>query len=432
MKKFFQPRELCEIGFVSIRFSGTDGVTLETEKWVEVLEGLGHTCYFFTGISDQPPERTFLVPEANFKHPDIAEINETAFSKRSRPPEITRRIHEIKDHLKKQLYIFTEKFEIDLLIVENALTIPINIPLGLALTEFIMEAGFPTIAHHHDFFWERKRFLNNCVWDYLNMAFPPRLPCIEHVVINSSGANQLSLRTGASSTLIPNVMNFEKPVPPPDEYAKNLRLDLGILPDEYLFLQPTRVVQRKGIEHSIELVHRLGEKARIVISHASGDEGYEYEQHVREFAKLLNVPVNFESDIIDDRRGQNEKGQKIYSVQDVYQYADFVTYPSSFEGFGNAFLEAIYFKRPIVINNYAIYSYDIRPKGFKTVEFDGFISNQTVEDVRYLLEHPDVVREIVEENYRIASHYFSYSMLERQLKMMLARMFGVSSLKFKV
>ncbi len=64
------------------------------------------------------------------------------------------------------------------MIVENALTIPINLPLGLALTEFIAETGYPVIAHHHDFYWERQRFLNNSVNDYLAAAFPPNLPSI--------------------------------------------------------------------------------------------------------------------------------------------------------------------------------------------------------------------------------------------------------------
>jgi len=42
----------------------------------------------------------------------------------------------------------------------------LNIPLGLALTEFIAETCIPTIAHHHDFYWERDRFLVNCGMDW--------------------------------------------------------------------------------------------------------------------------------------------------------------------------------------------------------------------------------------------------------------------------
>ena len=38
------------IGFISTRFSGTDGVSLETAKWARVLEEMGHTCFYFAGM----------------------------------------------------------------------------------------------------------------------------------------------------------------------------------------------------------------------------------------------------------------------------------------------------------------------------------------------------------------------------------------------
>ncbi len=98
--------------------------------------------------------------------------------------------------------------------MENALSLPVNIPLGLALTEIIAETALPTIGHHHDFTWERKRFSITAAGDYLRTAFPPNLPSVRHVVINSFAARQLALRTGASAILIPNVMDFDSP--PPD------------------------------------------------------------------------------------------------------------------------------------------------------------------------------------------------------------------------
>ena len=79
-----------------------------------------------------------------------------------------------------------------MLITENVLAIPLNVPLALALTEFIAETRIPTIAHHHDFSWERKRFSVNAAQDYLHAAFPPTLPSIQHVVINSFAARQLA------------------------------------------------------------------------------------------------------------------------------------------------------------------------------------------------------------------------------------------------
>jgi glycosyltransferase involved in cell wall biosynthesis len=414
----------ARIGVVITRLGEEDGVSLESEKWVQVLTESGHSCFYLTGAAPQPDARHWVVPEADFRHPEILEIYAAAFSLRLRPPEVTRRIHLLKDSLKQRLYEFVAEFGIDLLLVENALSIPLNLPLGLALTEFIAETGNVVIAHHHDMFWERKRFLSNCVWDYLNMAFPPHLPSVHHVVINSSAANQLSLRSGISATLIPNVMDFDHPPAAKDLYARGLRNDVGLQAGENFFLQPTRVVARKGIEHAIELIRRLGLPARLVISHASGDEGYSYERHVRMFAELLEVPVTFVSEIIRRERGQSADGRRIYALDDAYQEADFVTYPSSLEGFGNAFLEAVYHRRPILVNNYSIFAIDIKPKGFRVVEFDGHITEDTVAQVRQWLADPALVAEIAEHNYRLGARHYSYRMLGRRIEMLLEMCLG--------
>jgi glycosyltransferase involved in cell wall biosynthesis len=429
------------VGFVSTRFAGTDGVSLETAKWADVFERAGFSCYYFAGELDRPPDCSYLVEEAHFKSPDINDVFRNCFGVRVRRRSVTQRIYDLKRKLKDHLYKFIEKFEINLLVPENALTIPLNIPLGIALTEIISETGMPTIAHHHDFFWERQHFMTNAAWEYLNMAFPPHLPTIQHVVINSSADNQLSLRTGISSTIIPNVMDFENPPPisgdfescgfdpdnqvqAVDDYGADVRQALGVADDEMLILQPTRVVKRKGIEHAIELVQRLGVKAKLVISHASGDEGYDYERRVREYSKLMKVDTYFVSNIINERRGLTKNGRKIYTLEDVYPHADLVTYPSSFEGFGNAFLEAIYFCRPIVVNTYSIYTMDIKPKGFSVIEIDGYVSDEAVRKTRKVLTDPEYRSKMVRHNYETAKKYYSYSVLHSKLKNLISDCIG--------
>ncbi len=403
------------VGFVSTRIAGTDGVSLEITKWADVFASEGFDCFYFAGELDRPAEVSYLCEEAHFRDNDIRNIYLKTFGVRTRDKETTKEIHKLTQKLKVELYKFIDQYKIDVLVPQNALTIPLNLPLGIALTELIAESGIPTIAHHHDFFWERQEFLVNGVWEYLNMAFPPHLPFIEHVVINSSGDNQLSLRTGISSTVIPNVMDFDNPPPPPDEYASDVKKALGVEDDELLILQPTRVVKRKGIEHAIELVHRLGLKAKLVISHASGDEGYDYEMRVKDYSELMGVNTLFVSDIIDEKRGQTSGGKKIYTLYDIYPFADLVTYPSNIEGFGNAFLEAIYFKIPILVNNYSIYRTDIKPKGFKTIEIDGFVTDKAVEETHKVLKDKSYRNEMVELNYKLARKYYSYTVLQQKL-----------------
>lgn len=437
------------IGFISTRFAGTDGVSLETQKWVTVLEQLGHKCFYFAGECDRSADQSYVVPEAFYRHPEIDILNQQAysgswtvtnearkahpeiaslqkdfFSIYVRPPQMTKRVNELKEYFKEELYKFAHRFDLEILIVENALTIPLNLPLGLAITEFIAETGYPTIAHHHDFHWERQRFQVNCVGDYLATAFPPNLPSVRHVVINSVQAQQIASRHGLTSRVIPNVMDFDTPPPASDSYTESVRADFDIHDGEYFFLQPTRVIQRKGIEHAIELMRRLDLPAKLIISHASGDEGNDYEHRVREYAHLLDVIVRFEADQVQDVRGTTKDGKKIYTLGDVYPHADLVTYPSSIEGFGNAFLEAVYYKRLILVNNYSIYEVDIKPKGFHTLWFDGFISTSTIAAVRHALQNPDLTQEWVETNYQLAKRYFSYSVLERRLEAIVADCLG--------
>jgi glycosyltransferase involved in cell wall biosynthesis len=414
---FSKKNQIFNIGFVSTRLQGTDGVSLETQKWCSVLERMGYNCYFFSGQSDWDPKKSMVVEEAFFGHPLIQDIQDRCFGTTVRGEGLTGEIQAIRFRIKRALYEFTEQFNIDLLITENALTIPMHIPLGLAITEFIAETGIPAIAHHHDFAWERQRFAMNCVEDYISMAFPPRLNSISHVTINSEGGRQISYRCGLSSTVIPNVFDYNTPPPKMDDYAKTMRKDLGVQDDEILLLQPTRIIERKGIDHAIELANRLKDKkAKLLISHQERDEGSAYYERTMDYAKLLGVEVIVRPDIIGAERGTTESGEKKYSLWDCYLNADFVTYPSSYEGFGNAFLEAIWFKKPILVNRYSIFQQDIEPLDFDVVIMDNYVTPETVETVRVMLESPDAVEVMAERNYSLGQRYFSFEVLEQKLR----------------
>jgi glycosyltransferase involved in cell wall biosynthesis len=412
--------KINHVGFVSTRFKGTDGVSLETFKWRQVLEKMGYECFFFSGLSDWTPSKSMVVAEAFFGHPQIEDIQNRCFGTTVRDEELSGEIQNVRYKLKTALYDFVMTFKIDLLITENVLTIPMNIPLGLALTEFIAETGIPVIAHHHDFAWERQRFSVNCVADYLSMAFPPRLHSISHVVINSEARQQLSYRCGLSSVTIPNVLDFDTASPAMDDYATTMREDMGIADDEALLLQPTRIIARKGIEHAIELAGRLKDKkAKLLISHQERDEGSDYYARTMDYAALLGVEVLMCPEIIGAERGLTETGRKKYSLWDCYLNADFVTYPSSYEGFGNAFLEALWFKKPILVNRYSIFQSDIEPLEFDVVIMENYVTGETVDTVRSLLDSPKAVKILAERNYEIGRKYFSFALLEQRLKMVL-------------
>ena len=413
------------VGFVSTRFAGQDGVSLESAKWAEVLWEDRHVSFWYSGKSDRAAEISHVVPEAYFGFSENEWINDRVWGHDKRSRFVTERIRDLAEYIKGTLYRFVDKFDIDILIPQNALAIPMNLPLGIALTEFISETRLPSIAHHHDFFWERTRFSVNAVPEYLDMAFPPDLSNVRDVVINQEAQEQLALRKGISSLVIPNVFDFENPPAPPDEYAADVREELGLSPEDIFILQPTRVVPRKGIEQAIKLVSLLkNPNCKLVISHEAGDEGYEYLGMLQQLAREEEVDLRIVADRVGEVRQHDSRGRKVYTLWDLYPHADFVTYPSLYEGFGNALLEAIYFRKPVLINRYSIFVRDIEPKGFNLLTMDGFVTPSLAEKVGEILENETLRKQVVDHNYEVARQFFSYAVVRRNLRALISSLTG--------
>ncbi len=413
--------ESLRIGFVSTRLEGTDGVSLEAFKWAKVLTELGHECFYFAGACDRPPDRSRVVPAAHFQHETIQAINQDLFDDHRRRQSTTDTVHDLWREIESELRDFVSDFSIGVLVVENALSLPMNVPLGMALTSLIAEANLPTIAHHHDFAWERPRYNIHAAGDFLQAAFPPVMPHIHNVVINSYAATQLARRTGMRSSVIPNVMDFENAPAEPDSFAQTLRGELGLSSEQPMLLQPTRVVPRKRIERSIELAVRLELPCALVVTHGSNDEGGEYKDYLvdvadRFHAKLIFADNRFAMDRCDTER--------VFSLADAYGQADIVTYPSIVEGFGNAFLEAIYYRKPLVMCNYEIFQSDIKPKGFQVTEFGEFTSDRTIDEVRDVLNDPHQVSAMTRQNYNLGLRHFSFTSLRKRLQLLIDHLFG--------
>jgi glycosyltransferase involved in cell wall biosynthesis len=109
----------------------------------------------------------------------------------------------------------------------------------------------------------------------------------DHVVISSMAQRELARRFGIPSTIIPNIIDFETPPPPMDNYNSDLRREIGLADHDRLILQPTRVVARKGIKHAIGLVRQL-----------------------RERIDDAKIDVRFIADRIGETRGKNAEGEK--------------------------------------------------------------------------------------------------------------------------
>ncbi|MFZ1396239.1 MAG: glycosyltransferase family 4 protein [Candidatus Promineifilaceae bacterium] len=404
------------IGVISTRLAGTDGVSLESAKIVAIAEQFGHEIFYCAGELDPALKERGLEDRRLHFADDLAkDLHDRAFVQREAAATLLPDIHKRAAELKRPLHQFLTHNQIEYVIIQNAFAIPMQLPLAQALTELMAEHKLPGLAHNHDFYWERPRFLNSQIEPFLDQFFPPNLPGLAHATINSLAQTALQQRRGLDSLVIPNVFDFHTPPPGIDAFNADFRQAIGLQPDDWLILQPTRVIPRKGIELSIELLHQLNDpRAKLVITHKAGDEGLEYLHELQVLAQAKNVGFIYAGELVDDQR-REDGDQKIYSLWDAYPHADLVTYPSFIEGFGNALIETVYFKLPAVVNRYPVYAADIGPLGFQFAEIDWEIMPETVETVRGWLEWPETAVPATTHNYELGKKYFSHQTLANLL-----------------
>jgi len=443
------------IGIVHYKVGGTDGVSLEIDKWKAVLEDMGHKVHLCAGDLGQL-EGTLI--EELFHHlPDIERLNTNTyikFSDYNDEVEYRADLEDLAEKIEEGLLNFVHQKGIDYLIIENLWSNATSPPAALAASWLVRSTGIPTLAHHHDFYWERVdgiALTNRTALELVEKNKPPRLSCIQNVVINSLAQEELLARKGIASSVIPNVFDFESAPWRPDEYNHDFRQQLGFTEADVLILQATRIMPRKGIELAFDFVNALNQPERRARLESRGlydgrsftkDSrialilaGYTEDEITGEYIKKLKrkrdetaADAIFIEDVIGGSR-HTENGKMIFSLWDTYVYADFVTYPSYWEGWGNQLLEALRAKIPLMLFEYPVYKADIEDKGFSVVSLgseiaegeDGLVHvpSQKIEEAADqavdLLTDSALREKTVESNFEIGRRHYSLDALRRYL-----------------
>jgi glycosyltransferase involved in cell wall biosynthesis len=254
-------------------------------------------------------------------------------------------------------------------------------------------------------------------------TFPLRsAPQIRHAVINSAAQEEIKRRFDIDAYVVPNVMDFKRPFGMPDEYNGDLLEEIGFDHDDIPVFQITRIVERKGIEVAINLIRQLDDpRIKLVITGSAADDdrkGY-FKRLVDQIAEQgIGDRVHFAYHRILSNRDRLPDGRKIYSLSDAYASSTACTFFSTYEGFGNAFVEAILARRPVFVNNYKpVFWPDIGSKGFKCVMLeDNQLTDEALEEVDEILHNPELRKDIAEHNFQIGREHFSYEVLQDKLE----------------
>ena len=391
------------IGFISYKYGDIDGVSLTDQTLITGLRKLGHNVVILTGEANKPTDdNVSILPALGFNHPEIHAIKQFTIEANSSDKDITQKIEQLSKKLYSDIQTWLQLKSIDILFLTNIFSIGFNLPLAIALNRLCTNQKIKIISRDCDFWWQREYFIYNPLQSLFEEYLPPANPLIKHVVINAHSQEELYRRKGLKSDILPDLFDFDYKYPADNTHSGSLRSVLGIKENELMLLQPSRIVRRKRVDRGILLAHYLKNKKFnpcVVTTGFGGDEDDSYTEEVTALSKKLQVRAFFISDMIKSTK---------YSIYDCYPSADLVVFLSESEGFGNQLVESVFFKKPLLINSYKVYSEEIKPKGFKFIEADGGqITPDIISQITELSQNNRLRTEIVEHNFEIARKHYS-------------------------
>ncbi len=391
------------------------------------------------------------------------------------PRDFESRIEARVKDAERALARFFEESGVDLIIAHNT-GHPVNLIYSLALNR-LYEKGRETGRRlprywmwWHDSHLERDRFLkpSPLMRRYLMEGVPG--PHVEGIVFINRGQWAIARsyfehlrnrdpmivdRLERSHVVIPNtcdVPNRWPSDPDPtyfapklDPYNADFLETMGIqdkldaegksLEDCLLFLQHTRVVPRKRIDHAIDFCFAVAERFRKegqnkkVFLLISGPTGDELSEDVKELTNYLHMQRSqnpgLDVDIIwgEDRiRSDREvvDGVKCYSFGEipgvVAYYGGLGTYFSEVEGFGNNLLELISLGVPPVVREYPVYLTDIAIYGFEIPSTpDGTMTPELIEKAYKILTDVDHRKAVVQKNLDVLVNNLGHNKIAENL-----------------
>ncbi len=333
------------MAFVSFRLGGTDGVSIVTRSWQRAFEQLGWQTITVAGQG--PVDR--LVPGLEIEADLPADRREFELA--------------IGDA--------------NLVVVENLLTIPMNLRASAMAAECLR--GRRAILHHHDPPWQRSRFVHVT-------ELPATDPAWIHVTINQLTEAEFLAR-GLRATTIYNGFDLDAPLG--DRAQTRAWLGVG---DEKLLVHPVRAIARKAIPEGVRLAEQLGATYWLT---GPAEDGYR--------PVLDRVLAQASCPVIHEPAP---------SQSDLYAAADLVVFPSLWEGFGNPPIEAAIHGKPVAVSHYPV-AEELRSLGFDWPD-PGEIDTLARE-----LVNPD--RQRIDHNLTIIARNLSSEHVRNRLDQLLKR-----------
>lgn len=431
--------------------AGTDGVSLEMYKRQKILTAQGHEVCICSAYD----WADYSVPELEFDTDKTRNLMKNMFggymTDYDNENELKSAFDSFKDIIKGKFTNVVNSCKQDMIFVHNMLCLPIHPAASVAFTELIKERSIPVTAIHHDILSEGAyKFEPSCDFaqSILNNYYPPKMENLIHWTINTRNKIALQKR-GVEAEIIHDAMDFDFELSDEEhaEIRDVIRKKFKMASEDIVLMAAARIVPNKQTELAGHLTAML-EKKRSLLENKTLYNGEKFTSQNKIVFVLAGRPekafLDYQNQLYslfdelkinwmyigDSVRPNRDIEKGLFALHpDVYVLADFVLYPTGWEGFGNQLLEAFASELPVTLFEYPVFKEDIGPKGTQVVSLgDTLLSDEglvtiseeilakAADEMIDILTDAEKYRSIVKNNREIGKKYFSFDVMRDHLQ----------------
>jgi len=437
--------------FIHYRIGERDGVSLEIEKRARLFRRLGAGVFYIAGFFGLAQENAYCVKELDIKETFNRFIREDSFYQKLCDENLSVALYYQQEaKIYRKLQKAFEEIKPNLVFVHNLFSHAYNLPATTALAKLLDRYQTPAVVVSHDFWFERRQFLkpkHHYIREILRSIPPNSFYVVKHQIINSLAFKELYQRRKIKAQVISDYFDYHQPATGIDHYNADLKRSLGINETDLVLLHATRITARKAIENAIIFARTLEKRLRnrspikinnkifnrdskvaLLLPNFVEVDALAYYKQLRHLGEKIGLKVIWAGEKFMPER-QRFNGVKKYSLWDSYVIADFVSYTSTWEGYGNQFLEAVYFKKLPLIFEYPVFIKDIKKEGYQYVSLGNEVKKRNgfhlvpkeriqkaVEQTIEFLQNPPRVAKITNQNFNIAKKLHDQRILAEDLR----------------
>ena len=397
------------IGIILPEIGGFSSVSLEFNKWHRVMPDLGHKIFIITGksrsffnnvtvMSDIFPENDFNMNFSSklleLTDEDTADINDFE--------QLAYRIEAI-------IHNWVDTNQLDLLIVENYFSIPINLPVSYALYILFQKVSIKKIVKHHDAFYRNnveKLSPSIFIKKVMLSCFPIDGENILHISSNRLIKSYLKEKCHVDSIIIPYVINFKESLTLSNSPLSNLNDTFEIQLSDKILMNFSDLLPSTGFDQILQLLENIQDDSFKIISVVREHRDYlDYYDYLTQKIEHLNL-----SSRIILIKEESLLTKDFVNIDYLFTFAKGILCLDHGVGFGQPLHMGIRHKCPLLFCTQSQLDWlELSDLGCKLVNISDKLNAQ---DIVLINRHINMDVDWGEVNYGLMKQYYSMSFLQ--------------------